>query len=263
MKARTASPFFLLAFLLAFAAAGSAGKMMSVQVKKGDVRATPTFLGKIVTTLAYGDRVEVLESQERLAPGRPDRERRRRMDALLRVERKEDRPQGGSEGRAGRGLRRRAGAGRQGIQRGRGGRVQGQEPEPRLLRRSTGCRRSEVPQEKIARSSRKADWPPREVPDEKPALRRRRRGCSWRPPSRLACGMRGGGRGGEGRHLRGRIARGRDEGAGAIDHPEHGGGREGGRGLHAGAGILHRPVRRGGPRQPVQAVPERRRPTTT
>ena len=71
MKARTALPFFLLAFLLAFAPAGNAGKMMSVQVKKGDVRATPNFLGKIVTTLAYGDRVEVLETREswlRIAP---------------------------------------------------------------------------------------------------------------------------------------------------------------------------------------------------
>jgi len=63
MKARIALPFFLLAFLLAFAAAGNAGKMMSVQVKKGDVRSTPNFLGKIVTNLAYGDRVEVLETR--------------------------------------------------------------------------------------------------------------------------------------------------------------------------------------------------------
>ena len=71
MKARAALPFILLAFLLVFAAAGNAGKMMSVQVKTGDVRATPTFLGKIVATLAYGDRVEVLESREswfRVAP---------------------------------------------------------------------------------------------------------------------------------------------------------------------------------------------------
>lgn len=71
MKARTAPLFFLLAFLLAFAAAGNAGKMMSVQVKKGDVRATPNFLGKIVSNLAYGDRVEVLETRgswHRVAP---------------------------------------------------------------------------------------------------------------------------------------------------------------------------------------------------
>jgi len=71
MKARTAMPFLLLAFLLASAAAGSAGKMMSVQVRKGDVRATPNFLGKIVGTMAYGDRVEVLETRQgwmRIAP---------------------------------------------------------------------------------------------------------------------------------------------------------------------------------------------------
>jgi len=64
MKARTALPLFFLAFLLAFAAPGSAAKMMSVQVKKGDVRATPNFLGKIVGTLGYGDRVEVLETRQ-------------------------------------------------------------------------------------------------------------------------------------------------------------------------------------------------------
>lgn len=64
MKARTALLFFFLAFLLALAAAGSAGKMMSVQVRKGEVRATPNFLGKIVGTLGYGDRVEVLETRQ-------------------------------------------------------------------------------------------------------------------------------------------------------------------------------------------------------
>jgi SH3-like domain-containing protein len=64
MRARAVPILFLLAFLMAFAAEGDAGKMMSVQVKKGDLRAAPNFLGKIVATLGYGDRVEVLESRE-------------------------------------------------------------------------------------------------------------------------------------------------------------------------------------------------------
>lgn len=38
-------------------------KVMSVQVKKGCVRSTPSFLGKIVAGLAYGDRVNILEQQ--------------------------------------------------------------------------------------------------------------------------------------------------------------------------------------------------------
>lgn len=37
---------------------------MSVQVKQGEVRATPYFLGKIVATLSYGDRVQLLETRE-------------------------------------------------------------------------------------------------------------------------------------------------------------------------------------------------------
>ena len=37
---------------------------MSVQVKQGQVRATPSFLGKVVVTLAYGDRVETLEEKD-------------------------------------------------------------------------------------------------------------------------------------------------------------------------------------------------------
>ena len=36
---------------------------MSVQVKQGQVRATPSFLAKVVATLAYGDRVETLEEK--------------------------------------------------------------------------------------------------------------------------------------------------------------------------------------------------------
>lgn len=65
MKRRiSALPAFLLVLLMASTTAGDAVKMMSVQVKQGEVRATPYFLGKIVATLSYGDRVEVLGSKE-------------------------------------------------------------------------------------------------------------------------------------------------------------------------------------------------------
>ena len=53
-----------LVLLMASTTAGGATKTMSVQVKRGEVRATPYFLGKIVATLSYGDRVDVLESRE-------------------------------------------------------------------------------------------------------------------------------------------------------------------------------------------------------
>jgi len=41
----------------------AAEKMMSVSVKETPLRATPTFMGKIVTVLQYTDRVEVLEER--------------------------------------------------------------------------------------------------------------------------------------------------------------------------------------------------------
>jgi SH3-like domain-containing protein len=51
--------------LLGFSAAIEGGrKAMSVQVKQVQVRATPSFLGKVVATLAYGDRVETLEEKD-------------------------------------------------------------------------------------------------------------------------------------------------------------------------------------------------------
>lgn len=39
-------------------------KMMSVQVKKCQLRNQPSFLGKIVSNLSYGDQVAVLEEKE-------------------------------------------------------------------------------------------------------------------------------------------------------------------------------------------------------
>ena len=46
------------AIIFAYAAVD---QMMSVTVRETKVRQTPSFLGKIVATLAYGDRVEVIE----------------------------------------------------------------------------------------------------------------------------------------------------------------------------------------------------------
>ena len=47
--------------ILGFAAAALAATppVMSVQVRKADLRDTPSFLGRIVTSLAYGDKVTI------------------------------------------------------------------------------------------------------------------------------------------------------------------------------------------------------------
>lgn len=51
--------------LLAFVVLASFSRAdeLSVQVKSGKVRSRPSFLGKIVTTLSYGDRVRVIKEQ--------------------------------------------------------------------------------------------------------------------------------------------------------------------------------------------------------
>ena len=49
----------LLILCTGLAAYAVAQKMMSVQVKKGEVRNRPSFLGKIIERLQYGDRVQV------------------------------------------------------------------------------------------------------------------------------------------------------------------------------------------------------------
>jgi SH3-like domain-containing protein len=49
--------------LLACAALAEAPVPMSVQVKNGQVLGTPSFLGKVVTHVNYGDRIQVLEQQ--------------------------------------------------------------------------------------------------------------------------------------------------------------------------------------------------------
>jgi uncharacterized protein YgiM (DUF1202 family) len=50
--------------LLAVALAGAAGEKMSVQVKNGQLRSKPSFLGAVVVSLAYGDRVTVAKKQD-------------------------------------------------------------------------------------------------------------------------------------------------------------------------------------------------------
>jgi SH3-like domain-containing protein len=55
---------WLLPLALAVGAAGAeAPKQMSVQVKSGQLRATPSYLGKLVAPIAYGQRVSVLQAQ--------------------------------------------------------------------------------------------------------------------------------------------------------------------------------------------------------
>jgi hypothetical protein len=62
---RYSAVLFVCLALLGFSAAIEGGReAMSVQVKQGQVRATPSFLGKVVATLAYGDRVETLEEKD-------------------------------------------------------------------------------------------------------------------------------------------------------------------------------------------------------
>lgn len=54
-----------IAGMLGFGIAAATEKMMSIQVRKGDIRTTPSFLGKILTRLNYGDRVITYEEQGR------------------------------------------------------------------------------------------------------------------------------------------------------------------------------------------------------
>jgi len=58
---------FWATMLLAFSAAAlqaAPPKQMSVVVKVTQVRSTPSYLGQVLGTLAYGDRVDVLETQK-------------------------------------------------------------------------------------------------------------------------------------------------------------------------------------------------------
>ncbi len=68
---RSRTRLFALLFLAvgaaSFAAEGAAGAgqaQMSVKVKETQIRATPSYVGKIVAPLAYGDRVTILEKRK-------------------------------------------------------------------------------------------------------------------------------------------------------------------------------------------------------
>ena len=46
------------------AAIAAADNLMSIQIKRGQLRTTPSFLGKITSALNYGDRVAVIENKD-------------------------------------------------------------------------------------------------------------------------------------------------------------------------------------------------------
>lgn len=65
MKKYQLTLFMILLIGIAITTALAAKKnQMSIQIKEGHLRSTPSFLGKILAALDYGDRVEVLEQQE-------------------------------------------------------------------------------------------------------------------------------------------------------------------------------------------------------
>ena len=51
----------LIILMMAVSLSAASESMMSVQVRETQVRGTPSFLGKIIAKLVYGDRVEVME----------------------------------------------------------------------------------------------------------------------------------------------------------------------------------------------------------
>ena len=54
----------MMTLLLALVAGATAKPMsMSLQVRKGDLRSSPSFLGRIVGTAAYGDRFTIAEER--------------------------------------------------------------------------------------------------------------------------------------------------------------------------------------------------------
>jgi uncharacterized protein YgiM (DUF1202 family) len=54
---------FLILALVVGTAAGAALLRMSVQVRTGQLRATPSYLGNVAATVSYGDRLTVVERQ--------------------------------------------------------------------------------------------------------------------------------------------------------------------------------------------------------
>ncbi|MGA8178614.1 MAG: SH3 domain-containing protein [Desulfobacterales bacterium] len=63
IKLKPSFMIFLLIGLNAFPAFAVEQKTMSIQVKKGEIRSTPSFLGVIVARVSYGDRVYVREEK--------------------------------------------------------------------------------------------------------------------------------------------------------------------------------------------------------
>ncbi len=63
IKLKTFLVIFLLVCLNGFPVFAAEQKTMSIQVKKGEIRSTPSFLGIIVARLSYGDRVYVREEK--------------------------------------------------------------------------------------------------------------------------------------------------------------------------------------------------------
>jgi uncharacterized protein YgiM (DUF1202 family) len=62
---RSRTSLFALLFLAVAAGAFAADQaQMSVKVKETQLRATPSYIGKIVAALAYGDRVTIVEKQK-------------------------------------------------------------------------------------------------------------------------------------------------------------------------------------------------------
>ena len=72
----------LVLLFVAGLALAQAPKQMSVTVKETQVRATPSYMGRILAVLSYGDRVDVLAEQNGWArvrvPDSQDRTRERR-----------------------------------------------------------------------------------------------------------------------------------------------------------------------------------------
>ena len=63
IKLKISLMIFLLICLSGFPVFAAGQKMMSIQVKKGELRSTPSFLGRVVARLSYGDRVYVREKK--------------------------------------------------------------------------------------------------------------------------------------------------------------------------------------------------------
>lgn len=62
-RLKTALFVIVLIGLTASTAFALENNVMSVQVKKGEIRSTPSFLGRIIARLSYGDRVAVIEER--------------------------------------------------------------------------------------------------------------------------------------------------------------------------------------------------------